>query len=355
MNICFLLPSLARKGPNVVAHDIISFGVENGYFEQVSVLYFNEYDGVCLDFRILKNIELLKIDFSSKIDFDSFDIVHSHMLKPDLFIFFFKLKSFIACKRSRCKFVTTLHQKDYVNLQYDYNSKLKAIVVSLLWRVILVAQTKVVCLSKSMLNYYSHKVMNSNLTYIYNGRGQAETRRALDRPSGHYLKLGSTCLLTKRKGIEQVIKVLPYLPNVQFLVAGIGPELENLKKLSVDLRVNNQVEFLGFIEDIPAFLRNLDAFILPSRGEGFPLAIIEAASYALPIIASNIDVVLEAFDDEDIAIFELDSLDSLLNAIRTVIENRQKFSDKIHFKYEREFTQKAMFEKYYALYKALSN
>ncbi|MEN3759930.1 glycosyltransferase family 4 protein [Aeromonas veronii] len=355
MNICFLLPSLARKGPNVVAHDIISFGVKNGYFKRVSVLYFNDYDGVCLNFRILNNVELIKIDFSSKIDFDSFDIVHSHMLKPDFFIFFFRLKNFFACRRSRCKFVTTLHQKDFINLQYDYNSKLKAIVVSLLWRVILVAQTKVVCLSKSMLNYYSHKVMNSNLTYIYNGRGQVETRRVIDQPSGHYFKLGSACLLTKRKGIEQVIKVLPCLPNVQFLVAGIGPELENLKRLSVDLGVNDQVEFLGFVEDTPSFLRNLDAFILPSRGEGFPLAIIEAASYALPIIASNIDVVLEAFDDDDIAIFELDSLDSLLNAIKKVIDNRQFFSDKIHFKYEREFTQKAMFEKYYDLYKALSN
>ncbi|TNJ21949.1 hypothetical protein CF111_12755 [Aeromonas sobria] len=353
MNICFILPSLAKKGPNIVAYDLISFGVENDLFDKVSVYFFNDYNGTCLDFQSLKNVRLCKIDLFSKVDLSAFDIVHSHMLKPDLFVFLFRVRSLPFCNQRKCKSVTTLHQKDYVNLKYDFNSKIKACFVSIFWRIILIAQTKIVCLSQSMLFYYKNKIMNQSLTFIYNGRGRASRRENKCLYSNHF-NLGTSCLLTKRKGIEQVIKALPYLPFVTFQIAGSGPELENLKKLARDLNVGNQVEFLGFVEDTSLFLHHLDAFVLPSRGEGFPLALIEAASHGLPIVASNIDVVLEAFNDDEIAIFELDSIDSLLVAINKVYKNRDLYSQKIYKIYEREFTQKAMFEKYYAIYMEVS-
>lgn len=53
----------------------------------------------------------------------------------------------------------------------------------------------------------------------------------------------------------------------RLLIAGEGKMLHTLEKKAHELGVSGQVEFLGFVEDMPSFFRSIDIFLLSSRFE----------------------------------------------------------------------------------------
>jgi glycosyltransferase involved in cell wall biosynthesis len=74
-----------------------------------------------------------------------------------------------------------------------------------------------------------------------------------------------------------------------FIIAGdcanaLGRELAELSR---SLGIEQQVSFLGLRADVPRILRNLDAFVLSSRTEGFSIACIEAMACGIPVIATR--------------------------------------------------------------------
>lgn len=78
MKIAFLLPSLANKAPIIVANELVRLLLEKGH--SCDVYYF---DDICeLPFAC----STYRVNFFSKIDFASYDIIHSHGLRPDLYM-----------------------------------------------------------------------------------------------------------------------------------------------------------------------------------------------------------------------------------------------------------------------------
>src|SRR5438445_48607 len=63
------------------------------------------------------------------------------------------------------------------------------------------------------------------------------------------------------------------------------------------LRLSERVRFEGWREDPRRYLTTFDVFALPSRFEGFPLAIIEAMLARLPVVATRVGSVPEAVAD----------------------------------------------------------
>ena len=103
--------------------------------------------------------------------------------------------------------------------------------------------------------------------------------------------------LHEQKGLDVLIKAVPGVPDACFAIAGDGPERRQLEKLAADLGVEDRVRFLGSRSDIPALLGASDLFVLPSRYEGFPLALLEAMAAEVPVVATRIDGVDELVVD----------------------------------------------------------
>lgn len=106
--------------------------------------------------------------------------------------------------------------------------------------------------------------------------------------------------LVKYKRVDDLIKSITILkdqvPQIQCKIIGIGPEESNLKKLAIDLKIQDKIAFLGFIpehERVINILKKSHIFCLPSLVEGFGIVTIEALAAGVPYVNSNISVTRE--------------------------------------------------------------
>lgn len=109
--------------------------------------------------------------------------------------------------------------------------------------------------------------------------------------------------LIHRKGIDIVIASLQEAKQrgvcLDLVVAGDGPERENLIRQSDELGVADQVTFLGnqTHEQVLRLMKSCLAFVLASRAEGMPLVIAEAMACGKAVVASNVDGIPEIVQD----------------------------------------------------------
>jgi len=99
------------------------------------------------------------------------------------------------------------------------------------------------------------------------------------------------------KGIDKLIKALPYLrniPGLRLLVIGGGEhsqyEIEQLRKLACNLKIQNSVTFLGLVkhEQLPYFYSAADVCVVPSYYESFGLVALESLACGTPVVATDV-------------------------------------------------------------------
>lgn len=85
--------------------------------------------------------------------------------------------------------------------------------------------------------------------------------------------------------------------SIELWIIGDGPDRKKLEKLCCELRVASCVKFLGWQNDLRKYYEQADAFLLTSNSEGWGLAVIEAASFGLPIIMTDVGCAGEVIVD----------------------------------------------------------
>src|SRR3989344_7800256 len=103
--------------------------------------------------------------------------------------------------------------------------------------------------------------------------------------------LVTTSRLVEKNAVKDIIDALKFLPkNVKLKILGAGPLEENLKFKIKNLKLEDRVEFLGFVpqNEIPVYLHEADIFVRPSLSEGQGISFIEAMAAGLPVIATPV-------------------------------------------------------------------
>jgi glycosyltransferase involved in cell wall biosynthesis len=85
-------------------------------------------------------------------------------------------------------------------------------------------------------------------------------------------------------------------PVAELMLFGEGPDLEATKAQAAELGVLDQVHFPGYSRDMAQVYQAADAFVLPSRSEGLPNVLLEAAMAGVPIIATRVGGVPDLLD-----------------------------------------------------------
>jgi glycosyltransferase involved in cell wall biosynthesis len=113
--------------------------------------------------------------------------------------------------------------------------------------------------------------------------------------------VGCMAVLEERKGQRFLLEAVALLKargvKVHCILAGEGPERETLEKMTARLGLSRNVEFSGFVADPPAFLSEIDVFVLPSLHEGLGVAALEAMAAGKPVVASGVGGLADLIAD----------------------------------------------------------
>jgi L-malate glycosyltransferase len=116
-------------------------------------------------------------------------------------------------------------------------------------------------------------------------------------PSAAIRRVVTVANLRAEKGHDTILAAVPAVlakhPDATFTFAGDGPRRDALETLARALGVSGRVRFLGECDDVAPVLGASDLFVLPSRSEAFPNAVIEAMAAGLPVVASNVGGIPE--------------------------------------------------------------
>jgi glycosyltransferase involved in cell wall biosynthesis len=152
MRVAFILPSLRNSAPINVALAIAQKLIIKGHL--VDIFYLRND----VELNFIPAINYKYISFFSRFNWSNYDIVHSHMLRPDLFIF---IRKPIFLKT---KVITTIHNYVYPELTSYYNI-LTSYLFGTIWLILWTRFDLLVTLSKHSLNYYKNISINKKLDY----------------------------------------------------------------------------------------------------------------------------------------------------------------------------------------------
>ena len=85
---------------------------------------------------------------------------------------------------------------------------------------------------------------------------------------------------------------------IRLAAVGRGPLREELHARHVELGLGDRFQFLGQRDDVLQLLAGADAFVLASRHEGLPVALMEATSVGLPVVASRVGGIPQVLEEE---------------------------------------------------------
>jgi glycosyltransferase involved in cell wall biosynthesis len=113
--------------------------------------------------------------------------------------------------------------------------------------------------------------------------------------------VGMAAVLEERKGHRFLLEAARRLKaqgcQIQYCFAGEGSLRRSLGEMAMQLGLKNEVQFLGFVSDIPAFLTQVDIFVLPSLFEGLGVSVLEAMAAGKAVIASRVGGLAEVVVD----------------------------------------------------------
>lgn len=131
-----------------------------------------------------------------------------------------------------------------------------------------------------------------------------------------------------KKRFDDAIRALALLrdQNAVLWIAGTGPQEAELKELSIELGVVNQVQFLGWLQqsDVELAYVAADVFIHPASFDPFPTVVLDAMTWGKPIIGTNVSGSVEdrVVPNKNGFIYEEGNIPELAGYIRFFLDHK---------------------------------
>ena len=158
--------------------------------------------------------------------------------------------------------------------------------------------------------------------------------------------------LSREKGVDILVEAVKNVRGAHLLVVGDGPEKASLERLAKGGSVH-------FLDSQPwrrtiRLIRGSDLFVLPSRMEGLPTALLEAMAVGTPVVASKVGGVPEAVESGVCGVLvPPEDVEALANAISSVLSDRSLrayMKENALRKIEEEYCWKAVLPMYLKVY-----
>lgn len=342
MKIAYILPNLQRTGPIIVVSSLVKYLVDK--VDKIDVFYLDECKS-----PINFDCPVHKISYLKAINFNGYNIIHSHTAKADLYCFIWKWK----IKHS--KVITTIHQDTFITEMYRLGN-LCGRVYTRIWLRVQNNFEYIVAISKQVKDAYQ-KYFSKNIQIIYNGVDCGHC--ILDNTILESIRkfctkksviLGTCAFITERKGLLQVLDMITKHDGYKFVIIGDGPNKQELIDYSIKHSIENKVLFIPHVECPYLYLKDIDIYMMPSYSEGFGLAMVEAALQHKAVVCSNLPSFHEIFPNDEVAFFNLNEVCSMKKAVDFIYNNLDEYSTRCHDRAEKCFLAENMADNYLKLY-----
>jgi len=269
-----------------------------------------------------------------------FNVIHTHD-------WFSGLAGFMLRDITKKPWVNTMHSLEYMRAGVCRCNKIIEDIEEFIVRHadMNIAVSKLV--RDGMAEMYNLK--KRGIRVIYNGacldfkgkmnKKEAKKELGIDGPA-----VLSVSRISNQKNLQLLIyafkKVLERkrVKNVRLIIIGRGFMRKSLERLCKSLAIEEFVEFKGFVsnEVLIKYYAAAEVFVLPSFYEPFGIAVLDAINLKVPVIMSNkcgIGEVMEA--DKEVIKFDPLKSDELVNAIESLLLNREKGEAMARLAYEK--------------------
>jgi glycosyltransferase involved in cell wall biosynthesis len=141
--------------------------------------------------------------------------------------------------------------------------------------------------------------------------------------------IGSVSRLAETKDLPMFLHVAQRLlidrPGLRFVVAGDGPDRDELHALASRLHLGARVAFVGWRDDPAEFTSALDIFVLTSRSETGPLTSLGAMALGIPVVSTDVGVIHELDEFHELGlVVSCGDAQAMAAAIGSLLDNGGK-------------------------------
>jgi glycosyltransferase involved in cell wall biosynthesis len=151
-------------------------------------------------------------------------------------------------------------------------------------------------------------------------------RRPIDPNNVTLVNVGR---LSPEKGQEMLLNAMhaltPRWPGLRLKFAGIGPLEQHLRSVARNLGLEERVEFVGYVKDMPRLYADIDLVVQSSFTEGLPNVILEAAYLRVPIVATAVGGTAEVISHGRSGWLIEPKLEPLIAGIERFLDRPQEF------------------------------
>ncbi|HDR7607877.1 glycosyltransferase family 4 protein [Bacillus mycoides] len=286
-----------------------------------------------------------------------------------------------ACKFIKKNKIDVVHCHDTFSLKFAYLLK-KIMKVKLVFTV---HDTKIynealnkypvdmyITISKTVYNVVNKYVPKEKIKLIYNGVDLEKFGGSRELNVRNKDAFNIACvarIVPEKKGQDILIKALNILKNrygfakFNCFFAGSAADPKHINELNdliVEYHLEENVEFLGNVENIEKLYKDVDIFVLPSRYEGFGLVVVEALAAGCAVVVSKLEGPLEIVkENEEYGLyFEKENHQELARKLYHLVTDkdyRQRYeSNNGTLEYlNREYSLEKMIQRYNEVYRGL--
>lgn len=293
MKVLHIIDSLLLGGAEVLLTSFV-LASQNEVFNEVCTLYPSD---TVLNERI-RNAGIPLIELNSKRKYSirtlyrlirlirekDYDIIHVHL---------FPAQYYGACAalfHRRGRFIFTEHSV--------YNRRRESRIFRMIDDLVYKAYGRIICVGRlveeELLKFLPH--LSPKTTVIYNG---IQVMPPQEHAACHYDAVQVGSLRSNVKGVDILLKAISLMGDkiTRVAVAGDGILKDELMAMRDDLGLQDKVEFLGNVKQVGVLLEQSRVFVMPSRYEGLPIALLEAMAKKKPIIATHVGGIPEVIQD----------------------------------------------------------
>ena len=226
---------------------------------------------------------------------------------------------------------------------------------------------RIIVQNKDDYDYFSKKFsINKNKITLIRGSGvDINYYQSMKEPPINSIIVTFVGRLIKDKGIETLFmafkKVNRINKNINLLIAGdidiSNPSAISKSYIDKELRENKNISWLGNVKNVKELWSKSHIAVLPSRREGLPKSLLEAAASGKPIIATDVPGCREiAINNYNAITTSLDNADELADAIKYLASNhkiRKQFGFNSRVLVERDMSEEIIVNKTISIYESL--